>query len=68
MTLEEAKAHEGKMVMSKDVGHKLMRKVDKPHGPYLLRKVTKGGGAIIAGWPGEDLKVPPSLLSKTYES
>lgn len=63
MTIEEAKANEGKMVMSRDAGHKLIRYVGEPHGPYLLRKVTKGGMAIIARWENEDLSVPPSTLS-----
>ena len=63
MTIEEAKSNEGKLVMSCDAGHKLIRQVGKPHGPYLLRKVTKGGMAIIARWEKEDISVPPSLIS-----
>lgn len=63
MTIEEAKQAEGLWVMSRDAGHKLIRSVPEEHGPYLLKKVTKRGMAIIARWPDEDLSVPPSLLS-----
>ncbi len=63
MTIEEAKANKGKMVMSRDAGYKLIRHAREPHGPYLLRKVTKGGMAIIARWEKEDMSVPPSILS-----
>lgn len=65
MTLEEAKEAEGTMVMSRDAGHKLIPRVAQPHGPYLLRQVTKGGLAVIARWHNVDLQVPPSLLSHT---
>lgn len=62
MSTEEAKNNVGKMVMSKDAGHKLIYSVNKFHGPYLLKKITKGGLGVIARWENEDLQVPTSLL------
>jgi hypothetical protein len=67
MILAEAKSAVGKMVMSRDAGHKLIRAVADEHGPYLLKQVTKGGRAIIARWEDEDLSVPPSLLSSAND-
>lgn len=42
MNLEEAKNHIGKMVLAAD-SIKLIKGPHKPHGPYLLIRVTKGG-------------------------
>lgn len=60
MNIETARASVGKMVMSRDPGFKCIRAVPKPHGPYLLLKVTKGGLAIL---DRECNPVPPLLLS-----
>lgn len=60
MNLEEAKQSIGKMVLSRDAGCKMIRRVAKPHGPYRLLKITKGGLAIIES--REDYRVPPSLI------
>ena len=59
MTVEQARYSVGKMVMSYDAGRKLIRSLSEPHGPYLLKRVTKGGMAIIQRWEDEDLDVPP---------
>lgn len=48
------------MVLSIDAGHKLIRRVSKPHGPYRLLKVTKAGLAILEG--REEHRIPPNLL------
>lgn len=61
MNIEEAKANVGKMVMSRDAGYKMIRSVNVPHGPYLLKQVTKEGLAILE--PKHTNPVPPSLLS-----
>lgn len=42
MNLNEAKESIGKMVMAAD-SMKLIKGPHKPHGPYLLIRVTKGG-------------------------
>lgn len=42
MNLDEAKANIGQMVMAAD-SKKLIKGPHKPHGPYLLLRVTKGG-------------------------
>ena len=42
MNLDEAKANIGQMVMAAD-SMKLIKGPHKPHGPYLLIRVTKGG-------------------------
>ena len=62
MNIEEAKGAVGAMVMSRDAGTKCIKEVRKPHGPYLLKQVTKGGLAIIVT-PSGDFSVPPTLLS-----
>ena len=60
MKLEQAKQSVGKMVMSTDAGHKLIRREAKPHGPYRLLKVTKAGLVILEG--REECRIPPQLL------
>ena len=60
MNRAEASAAVGKMVISQDPGHKMVRRV-KPHGPYLLLRVTKSGHAVLKG--REQFRVPTSLIS-----
>lgn len=60
MNLEQAKQSIGKLVISTDSGYKLIRRVSKPHGPYRIMKVTKGGLAILEG--REEHRIPPNLL------
>jgi hypothetical protein len=60
MNLEQAKQSIGKIVMSTHAGHKLIRRVSKPHGPYRLLKVTKAGLVILEGH--EEHRIPPNLL------
>lgn len=62
MNLEQAKKSIGEMVMSTDAGHKLIRRVSEPHGPYRLMKVTKAGLVILEG--REQHRVPPSLIER----
>ena len=62
MDLNTARKNIGRMVMSIDAGHKMIRSVSKPHGPYKLLKITKGGLAILEG--REEFRIPPSLLSE----
>jgi hypothetical protein len=59
MNIEEAKESVGKMVMSKDTGHKLIPS-GREHGPYKLLKVTKAGLVVLEG--REEFRVPPSLI------
>lgn len=61
MKIEEAKAHVGKLVMSRDPGFKMIPSVREPHGPYRLLSVTKSGDAILE--TREELRVRPSLLT-----
>ena len=61
MNIEEAKKSIGKQVMSRDAGYKMIKSVDTPHGPYLLKQVTKGGLAMLE--PEHTNPVPVSLLS-----
>lgn len=61
MTNEQAKLAIGQLVMSVDAGHKLIRRVQTPHGPYRLIAVTKGGLAILEGRDEE--RIPTSLLN-----
>lgn len=42
MNIDEAKANIGRMVMASD-SIKMSKGPHKPHGPYLLIRVTKGG-------------------------
>lgn len=60
MNTEQSKLSVGKMVMSRDAGHKLIRSVTKPHGPYRLIKITKAGLAVLEG--REEFRIPLSLL------
>ncbi len=62
MKIEEIKKAVGKMIYSYDAGHKLISHVSTPHGPYLLKRVTKGGMAVIQRWEDEELEVAPSLI------
>ena len=64
MNIEEANKNIDDLVMSVDAGDKMIRSVSKPHGPYRLIKITKGGMAILEG--REKYRIAPSLLSK-YE-
>lgn len=66
MTIEEARDAVGKMVMSRDAGYKLIQQVLIPHGPYLLKSVTKGGLAILE--PEHGNPVAPSLLELSNDS
>lgn len=59
MDLELAKNSIGKLVMSRDPGHRLIRDLP-PHGPYRLLKITKAGLAILEGRTAH--RVPTSLL------
>ena len=61
-TTEEAKSSVGQMVMSRDAGNKMIHSVDVPHGPYLLKQVTKAGYCIIDK-PRGDFHVPPNLIT-----
>lgn len=65
MSIDEAKDNVGQMVMSRDARHYCIESVKVPHGPYLLKKVTKGGMALIER-PYEQgpPSVRPSLLTK----
>lgn len=65
MNIDQARQHIGQMVMSTDAGRKLIRRVQVPHGPYRLLKVTKGGVAILEG--REEFRIPPLLLSACQE-
>jgi hypothetical protein len=65
MNIEEAKLNVGKMVMSRDPGNKMIKYVEVPHGPYLLKQITKGSLAILEG---RKQPVQPSLLSEPTES
>ncbi len=68
MSINEAKDNIGQMVMSRDPGYWLIREVKTPHGPYLLKKVTKGGMALIERPPEQGpAAVRPSLLSKAND-
>lgn len=49
MTLEEARAAVGGLVMSRDPGNKLVRDIGYWHGPYRLLKVTKAGLCLLEG-------------------
>lgn len=60
MTLDEVKDNIGKMVMTVDPGSKLIRRLQKPHGPYRILKLTKGGLVILEGY--EKFRVSPSNL------
>jgi hypothetical protein len=60
MNVEEAKHAIGQEVFSYDAGDKLIKRVNKAHGPYTLLQVTKGGLAILLG--REDKRIPVSLL------
>lgn len=64
MNQEQARQSIGKLVMSRDVGNKLIKPGKEYHGPYKLIKVTKSGDAILES--REELRIPPSLL-KIYE-
>jgi len=61
MTLEEVKANVGRKVMSRDAGAKMIRDVSIPHGPYILKQVTKKCQCILEG--REAFRVAPSLLT-----
>jgi len=61
MTTDEARASIGAFVMSRDPGHKCVRRSLEHHGPYRLLKVTKGGLAILEG--REEFRIPTSLLT-----
>jgi|GEM_PF-3549092 len=65
MDIDTAQKNIGKLVMSKDAGHKMIRSVSKQHGPYKLLRITKGGLAILEG--REEFRIPPSLLSEYNE-
>jgi hypothetical protein len=60
MNIREAKRHVGRMVISYDAGHKMIRSVSEPHGPYRLLKITKAGLAVLEG--REEHRVPPTLI------
>ena len=53
------------MVMSCDAGPKLIVRVSRPHGPYLLLRVTKGGMCELDRDPNKhgSRMVKPSLVS-----
>jgi hypothetical protein len=53
------------MVMIRDPGYKMVYH-HRPHGPYRLLQVTKGGLAILEG--REQHRVPPSLLDPVVEA
>jgi hypothetical protein len=63
MTLDEAHAAVGKLVMSRDPGYKMVPDIGYWHGPYELRKVTKGGLCILrgreqyGGWPARIMRL-----------
>ena len=69
MNIDEAKAAVGSLVMSR---HSKKLGEAKPHGPYILLKVTRAGMAIIqrAGPEEEkplyrgEMQVAPRLLSR----
>jgi len=58
MKIKEARKNIGKLVMSTDAGRKLIRCI-KPHGPYILTKITKAGLAMLEGY---EYRVAPSYL------
>ena len=68
MNIDEAKQHVGKAVMSIDPGNKLWPHSPKPHGPYILLQVTKGGRAILsAGGNLSERSVRPSHITPLSE-
>ena len=63
MNIEQARKAVGKEVLTTHAGHKMIRSVSVPHGPYRLLYITKAGLAVLEGY--EEFRVPPSLLSLT---
>ena len=61
MNIGDARSSVGRMVMSRDPGHKTIYCASVPHGPYELLQITKSGEAILKG--REEHRVPPSLIS-----
>lgn len=63
MNIETAKASIGKPVLIWSHMPKLIafRKGDMPHGPVILKQITKSGLAILEGC--EDVQFPPRLLT-----
>ena len=60
MTFEQAKTLVGKLVLSKDSGHKLTKSARYWHGPYKLLQVTKEGLAILEG--REEFRIALNLI------
>jgi hypothetical protein len=64
MNLNDAKNAAGKLVMAHD-SKKLVKGPHAPHGPYLLKRVTKGGMCELDRDPNKHgtAFVKPTLLS-----
>lgn len=61
MNLEQAKQFVGKMVWSYDPSPKLSVWT-RPHGPYLLKQVTKGGLCLLGNYRNDNGGIPPRFL------
>ena len=60
MNAKEAQENVGKMVMSRDAGFKMVHS-SIPRGPFLFKKISKAGLAVISK-PEGDVSVAFSLI------